>query len=229
MHCPKGGAPRQQPRHSSGPELSKPTHSPPRRFGEPGKLCTLGRVPHQGRGIAPGELARAQYPVAWRPPLLANNLYRVADTSADDVRVSRLAKLLVPGISADRRRLYVAWWANNRGAAPDGLQPGDAAFSSPGSLPCASQHCHGEGAVAGILAGVATVVVVGSTGVTMKTLFPWLPAAVRDINVGIIVLAVNFVVLILVSLATGPRQREPRQSLAARNICSIECNRIFRD
>ena len=52
------------------------------------------------------------------------------------------------------------------------------------------------------LAGVATVVVVGLTGVTMKTLFPWLPAAVQDINVGIIALAVNFVVLILVSLAT---------------------------
>jgi hypothetical protein len=45
-------------------------------------------------------------------------------------------------------------------------------------------------------------VVVGLTGVTMKTLFPWLPAAVQDINVGIIALAVNFAVLILVSLAT---------------------------
>jgi SSS family solute:Na+ symporter len=59
-----------------------------------------------------------------------------------------------------------------------------------------------EGAVAGILAGVATVVVVGLTGVSMKSLFPWLPAAVQDINVGIIALAVNFVVLIGVSLAT---------------------------
>jgi hypothetical protein len=36
----------------------------------------------------------------------------------------------------------------------------------------------------------------------MKTLFPWLPAAVQDINVGIIALAVNFAVLIGVSLAT---------------------------
>jgi hypothetical protein len=36
----------------------------------------------------------------------------------------------------------------------------------------------------------------------MKSLFPWLPAAVQDINVGIIALAVNFVVLIGVSLAT---------------------------
>jgi solute:Na+ symporter, SSS family len=57
-----------------------------------------------------------------------------------------------------------------------------------------------EGAAAGIVAGVSTVAVVSLTGANFHTL-PWLPAQVQDLNIGIVALAVNFVVLILVSLA----------------------------
>ncbi|HEY7845915.1 MAG TPA: hypothetical protein VID30_19795 [Bradyrhizobium sp.] len=58
-----------------------------------------------------------------------------------------------------------------------------------------------EGAAAGIIAGVATVVAVSLTGVNFHKL-PWLPAAVQDLNIGIVALAVNFIVLIVVSYAT---------------------------
>jgi solute:Na+ symporter, SSS family len=42
--------------------------------------------------------------------------------------------------------------------------------------------------------------VVSLTGANFHTL-PWLPAQIQDLNIGIVALAVNFVVLILVSLA----------------------------
>ena len=134
--------------------------------------------------------------------LLANNLYRVADASADDVRVSRLAKLLVPvlaliavGFTLRGGQTIVALLLMGYSLVTQ-LFP--ALVLSLARRNIATR----EGAIAGILAGVATVVVIGLTGVSMKSLFPWLPAAVQDINVGIIALAVNFVVLIGVSLAT---------------------------
>jgi len=134
--------------------------------------------------------------------LLANNLYRVADASADDVRVSRLAKLLVPvlaliavGFTLRGGQTIVALLLMGYSLVTQ-LFP--ALVLSLARRNIATR----EGAVAGILAGVATVVVIGLTGVSMKSLFPWLPAAVQDINVGIIALAVNFAVLIGVSLAT---------------------------
>jgi solute:Na+ symporter, SSS family len=59
-----------------------------------------------------------------------------------------------------------------------------------------------EGAAAGIIAGVATVAGVSLTGASFHTLLPWAPVQFQDLNIGIVALAVNFVVLILVSLAT---------------------------
>jgi solute:Na+ symporter, SSS family len=59
-----------------------------------------------------------------------------------------------------------------------------------------------EGAAAGIIAGVATVGGISLTGANFHTLLPWAPALFQDLNIGIGALAVNFIVLILVSLAT---------------------------
>jgi len=57
-----------------------------------------------------------------------------------------------------------------------------------------------EGAAAGIIAGVATVAALSLNGASFHTL-PWLPPEVQDLNIGIVALAVNFLVLIVVSLA----------------------------
>jgi len=59
-----------------------------------------------------------------------------------------------------------------------------------------------EGAAAGIVAGVATVAAVSLTHTTIGTLFPALPAQIKELNVGIVALAVNIVVLIVVSAGT---------------------------
>jgi SSS family solute:Na+ symporter len=70
-----------------------------------------------------------------------------------------------------------------------------------------------EGAFAGIAAGVATVAAISLSHTTIATLFPALPAALRDLNVGIVALAVNILVLLLVSAATR-RRYSPRISSA---------------
>jgi len=58
-----------------------------------------------------------------------------------------------------------------------------------------------EGAAAGIVAGVATVAAVSLTHTTIGTLFPALPVEIKELNVGIIALAVNVVVLFAVGAA----------------------------
>lgn len=63
-----------------------------------------------------------------------------------------------------------------------------------------------EGAFAGILAGVGTVVFLVLTHETIGTLLPGLPDVVKDFNVGIIALLVNLVVLVVVSAVTAGRR-----------------------
>ncbi|MDR7074389.1 sodium:solute symporter family protein [Fictibacillus barbaricus] len=60
------------------------------------------------------------------------------------------------------------------------------------------------GAFAGILTGVATVAYITISESTIGSLFPFLPQAIKDFNVGIIALIVNMVVLVVVSLVTRP-------------------------
>lgn len=59
------------------------------------------------------------------------------------------------------------------------------------------------GAAAGIVAGVVTVTYVTVMWTTIGSLFPFLPQAVADTNIGIIALLVNLVFLVAVSFATG--------------------------
>jgi len=61
-----------------------------------------------------------------------------------------------------------------------------------------------QGAFAGILTGVLTVAYITISGTTVGSLFPFLPQAIKDFNVGIIALIINLVVLTAVSLATKP-------------------------
>ena len=61
------------------------------------------------------------------------------------------------------------------------------------------------GAFAGILVGSAVAAVLTFTHATIGSLFPALPEAIRDLNVGIIALAANIVALVVVSAVTRPR------------------------
>ena len=63
-----------------------------------------------------------------------------------------------------------------------------------------------EGAFAGILAGVATVVYLTLTHETIGKLLPGLPDVIKDLNVGVVALLVNVVVLTVVSMLTAGRR-----------------------
>ena len=132
--------------------------------------------------------------------LIANNLYRAVDPSADDRQVSRLAKLLVPLVA-----LVAVFFTLKGGETIVALLLMGYSLVTQlfPSLVLSLAHRNiatREGAAAGIIAGVATVAAVSLTGANFHTL-PWLPAQVQDLNIGIVALAVNFVVLIVVSLA----------------------------
>ena len=61
------------------------------------------------------------------------------------------------------------------------------------------------GAFAGILVGAIVAAVLSFTHATVGSLFPVLPQAIRDLNVGIIALAANIVAMVVVSSVTTPR------------------------
>jgi SSS family solute:Na+ symporter len=60
------------------------------------------------------------------------------------------------------------------------------------------------GAFAGILVGAVVAAVLSFTHATVGSLFPALPQAIRDLNVGIIALAANIVAMVVVSSVTRP-------------------------
>jgi SSS family solute:Na+ symporter len=134
--------------------------------------------------------------------LIANNLYRAIDRSADDRRVSALAKLLVPAVAV------VAVFFTLKGGQTIvalllmGYSLVTQLFPALILSLARNNFATREGAVAGIIAGVATVAGISLTGATFHTLLPWAPVQFQDLNIGIVALAVNFVVLILVSFAT---------------------------
>lgn len=59
-----------------------------------------------------------------------------------------------------------------------------------------------QGAFAGIITGVGAVSYITVTETTIGTLFPALPQAAKDLNVGIVALLLNVTVMIAVSLVT---------------------------
>ena len=133
--------------------------------------------------------------------LIANNLYRAVNPSADDRQVSQIAKLLVPVVA-----LVAVIFTLKGGATIVALLLMGYSFVTQlfPALVLSLAHRNfatREGAAAGIVAGVATVAVVSLTGANFHTL-AWLPPEIQDLNIGIVALVVNVVVLIAVSLAT---------------------------
>lgn len=59
-----------------------------------------------------------------------------------------------------------------------------------------------QGAAAGMIAGVITVAYMTITNATIGTLLPALPQVLKDLNAGIIALAVNVIIMLIVSVFT---------------------------
>jgi solute:Na+ symporter, SSS family len=133
--------------------------------------------------------------------LIANNLYRAVNPSADNHQISRLAKLLVPVVALVAVIFTLKGGATIVALLLMGYSFVTQLFPSLVLSLASRNFATREGAGAGIIAGVATVAVVSLTGANFHSL-SWLPPEIQDINIGIVALVVNVVVLIVVSLAT---------------------------
>jgi solute:Na+ symporter, SSS family len=137
--------------------------------------------------------------------LLAKNLVGLARPWATDDEIATLAKWLVPVV------MLVAVYFTITGSATivTMLLVGYSFVTQLFPTVIASLMPHNPttatGAFAGILAGVAVAAVLTFTHATIGSLFPGLPEAVRDLNVGIVALVANIVVLVIVSAMSGPR------------------------
>jgi solute:Na+ symporter, SSS family len=133
--------------------------------------------------------------------LLANNIYRLAPPSAGDRHIVRVAKSLVPVVA-----LIAVYFTLAGGQHIVALLLMGYSFVTqlfPALVLCLtkSRWATPAGAAAGIVTGVAAVAAISLTHTTIATLFPALPVAVQELNVGLLALAVNVIMLAVVSAA----------------------------
>ena len=134
--------------------------------------------------------------------LLAKNIFQPFAPSATNRRIGQIAKYLVPVIA-----LVSVYFALHGGdTLATILLMGYSLMTQlfPPLLFSLLKHnlITKFGAAAGIICGIATVAYITISGSTIGTLFPALPQAAKDLNVGIIALVINFIVMIAVSLLT---------------------------
>jgi len=132
--------------------------------------------------------------------LLANNVYKEFAPGVSDQNVVRIAKSLVPVIA-----LIAVYFTLNGGETLSALiLMGYSLITQlfPSLLFSLTKNnvINKYGAIAGIICGLAIVAYITLSHATIGTLFPSLPQAAKDLNVGIIALSVNFFVMITVSL-----------------------------
>ena len=131
--------------------------------------------------------------------LLANNLYRLAHRSAADHHIVRVAKLLVPVVALVAVYFTLAGGQTIVALLLMGYGFVTQLFPALALSLTKTRWATPAGAAAGIVAGVATAAAVSLTHTNIATLFPGLPAAIQELNVGLIALAVNVIVLAVVS------------------------------
>ena len=132
--------------------------------------------------------------------LLAKNVYKPFVPSAADHSVGKLAKYLVPVIAL----ISVYFTLNGGNTLATLLLMGYSLMTQlfPSLLFSfmKDNFVNKYGAASGIICGIATVAYITISESTIGTLFPSLPQAAKDLNVGIIALVINLVVTIIVSL-----------------------------
>jgi SSS family solute:Na+ symporter len=134
--------------------------------------------------------------------LLANNIYRPLHAGATDAGVSVAAKALVPVVA-----LVAVFFTLQGGQTIVALLLMGYSFVTqlfPSLIMSLRRRnpLSKAGAVAGIVVGIATVAATTLTHSTVATLFPALPEALRDLNVGIVALLLNVVATVVVGAAT---------------------------
>ncbi|MBO3676065.1 sodium:solute symporter [Streptomyces sp. NEAU-YJ-81] len=147
---------------------------------------------------------------------LSKNVYRLARPHTSEQHIGRLAQLLVPALA-----LISLYFTFNGGSSIVSLLLMGYALVTqlfPALLASLAprQFVTKQGAAAGIVVGVTTVAVVTLSDVTVGSLLPGLPQAVKDLNVGIIALVLNIVVMVAVSAVTRTESPAPATTAALR-------------
>ena len=132
--------------------------------------------------------------------LAAQNIYRPL-SGADSVRIAFLSKALVPMVA-----LIAVYFTLQGGRTIVALLLMGYSFVTQLFPAVVMSLTHRNplsraGAFAGVAVGLATVVATSLTHSNMASFFPGLPEALRDLNVGIVALALNIVAAAVVSLA----------------------------
>ena len=137
--------------------------------------------------------------------LLANNIFRAVRPQASDATVSLVAKSLVPVVAL----VSVIFTLQGGTTIVALLLMGYAFVTQLFPTLIASllprNPVTRQGAIAGICVGVATVAATSLTQTTVAMLFPALPEALRDLNIGIVALILNTATVAVVSALTRRR------------------------
>jgi SSS family solute:Na+ symporter len=133
--------------------------------------------------------------------LVANNVYRPLRGDVPDATVARLARWLVPVVA-----LVAIYFTLNGGQTIVALLLMGYSFVTqlfPALVMSLARRnpLTSTAVFAGIVVGIATVAATSLTHTTMASLFPTLPEALRDLNIGIVALVLNIVTLAVVSAA----------------------------
>ncbi|MDN4525839.1 sodium:solute symporter family protein [Fictibacillus fluitans] len=134
--------------------------------------------------------------------ILAKNVYKVIKPDLSDAQVTRTARYLVPVVALIA--VFFTFKGGNTLVALllMGYSLVTQLFPTLIFSLMKNNFVTKAGAFAGIGSGVATVAYVTITGETVGTIFPFLPQAIQDFNVGIIAMIVNLIVLCAVSAFT---------------------------
>ena len=137
--------------------------------------------------------------------LLANNIFRFFRPQATDQTVSRLARLLVPVVALVSVIFTLQGGSTIVALLLMGYSFVTQLFPTLIASLLPRNPVTRAGAFAGICTGVATVAITSLTHTSVGVLFPALPEALRDLNIGIVALVLNLVALGVVSALTRRR------------------------
>lgn len=134
--------------------------------------------------------------------LLSKNVYKHFAPSATDEQIIKVAKWLVPILALIS--VYFTLQGGNTIVALLLMGYSMVTQLFPAFILSLSKNnfVTKQGAIVGILAGLATVGYTTLTKATIGTLFPTFPQVVKDLNIGLVALLINVIAMIIVSLLT---------------------------
>ncbi|WP_227244566.1 sodium:solute symporter family protein [Paraburkholderia caribensis] len=143
--------------------------------------------------------------------LLANDIYRgLVQRNASDETVAKLARVFVPVVAVVAVLFTLHGGETIVALLLMGYSFVTQLFPAVICSLAPRNRATRQGAFCGILAGVAVVAVTTIFKMSIGQLMPFLPDALKDVNIGFIALAVNVVVFVVVSAVTQPHAEAER-------------------